>query len=158
MGCGASNRQGPIVWSPGPDDGDTQWMEDIDVFMTKLLERGWKSPTGAALNAAQLGLLDPPFEAEGDLEQERMGKEWAKFKEAVIKDWQKRSAALCKSLTGEALDSYNAKLEAREMPGLGDNAVSLGKLMLHYQPLQIRAIQFAAYRKKADQQESGQEA
>ena len=156
MGCGASGKQGPVVWDPQPDDGNTAWMEDIDAYMKKYTERGWKSPTGAEANAAALGLLDPPFEAEGDLEfgpmPERREKEWAKFKETLVKDWAKRSKAHKKTLSGESLVAYNAKLNARDMPGLGDDAVALGKKILFYKPLQMRAVQFAAYRKNAEAQ------
>jgi hypothetical protein len=153
MGCGAS-RRGSIVWDPAPDDGNTAWLEDMDAFMLKFMERGWKSPTGAEANAAGLGLLDPPFHIEGDLEHGpmpgRREKEWTNFKQALLKDWAKRSEAHISTLAGEAADAYKAKLDAREMPGLGENAVALAKLMLFYKPLQMRAAQFAAYRKKAE--------
>ena len=147
---------GPVQWEPIPDDGNTAWMENLDAFMNKYIERGWDSPTGNEAYAAGLGLLDPPFEVEGDLEHgpmaERREKEWVKFKEAVLKDWKKRSDSHKRTLSGDALKEYEDKLEAREMPGLGDNAVAIAKTTLTYFPLQMRAIQFAEFRKKAEEQ------
>ena len=74
------------------------------------------------------------------------------------KDWKKRSEQHEKKLKNEGkheeLKAYRIRLESRDMPGIADNAIAIAKLMLSYNTLQMRAVQFAAYCEKVQKEQA----
>ena len=163
MGCAASSKK-LVIWKPDDDDGNTAWMEDMDAYMVQFMEDEGKTPTGLEANAAALGLLDPPFDSEGDLEfgpmRGRRKDEWSAYKKALIKDWEKRSSQHMKKLENEGkheeLKAFRLRLEGREMPDLTANAIAIAKQMLFYTSLQMRVLQLVAYREKAKKEQAEQ--
>jgi hypothetical protein len=83
MGCGPSRPVEPA--GPYEDDGNTEWLDDLDSFMSNVFAEGdrYGLSTDAAIEMAGRGLLDCPFDNEWEREL------WYKFRDDVYRRHQK---------------------------------------------------------------------
>ena len=149
-------------WAPMDDDGDSSWVGDMDTYMKNMQmdfndtnihggQSKYKETTTAETNLIQLGLTDPNFHKDTDLEggpmSSRRKQMWRAFRKqlaaASMKDNEAHLKALRKASETTAADILEKQLASRQMPGCDELARKIGQSVLEDSPyLQMRVEQW----------------
>lgn len=126
------------VFTPLDDDGQTDWIEDYDSFMSRVYNSS-EAPSTADLELASFGLLDPPFNSTGE------AKRWKAYKLLVWKEWKDKPRAQDNSLPADGDEDSSGWLSARTGTGgpSGDLVRELAKSLPAL--LQMRVQQYINY-------------